>query len=528
MRRMTLENVFGMSDERVIDTERPRPRTIKLPWWALVPVPILVGFAVARGQGVLSASDGLEWAAVASAALGVALFAARLEERIFSKARRLALGFRLVIAAVIVLAGLGGATFLVAQIAALPTSAVRPLLVPLNFLLWTASASLGAVVILVIELATRVFVSDFRRRIVFAVLVLLVLSFAFCGYVAVRTVALLEALRAGGGAAEMPQFFGYSLADLPLAESLLARPTLFAFSTIIAAGVATLPAVLSVCAKLAENVTERITPMMKAIERVSQGDRSVHLEEGGGDQFLSLALSFNEMVDKLYLGQRIERAFGQYVSKEVLDRIRAQRGGVQLPPELRVASVFFADIRGFTPISEKLPPELVVGLLNRYLEQVVPVVEKHQGFLNKFIGDGVVVVFNGPIDQPDHAERAALCGIALQRTISQLNAQSFFAEVGELQIGVGVATGPMLCGNIGTKSRLEYTVIGDTVNLASRMTGHAHGGEVWVSAATAQALPVTIPAAPSTPIKFKGKDNAVVPYCIWPHAGAGTVPQGRS
>jgi adenylate cyclase len=361
------------------------------------------------------------------------------------------------------------------------------------------------------------------------VLFLLTLAFALCGWVAVRSVSILEALRAGGNPSEVPRVFGYSLVDLPFLDTLRARPGWFALAAFVAAAVATLPAVLSVCAKLGENVAERITPLMSAFERVAQGDRSVHLEEAGSDQFLSLAVSFNDMVDKLYLAQRIERAFGQYVSKEVLDRIRAQPGGVRLQAELRTASVFFADIRGFTPISERLPPELVVDLLNRYFDQVVPVVERYQGFLNKFIGDAVVVVFNGPIEQPDHAERATGCAIALQELMSKLNSRNFFAEVGELQIGIGVASGPMLCGNVGTKSRLEYTVIGDTVNLASRMTGHARGGEVWVSEATALGLPTTYPAAPSAPIKFKGKDNAIVPYCVWPATTAGaTEARGRS
>jgi class 3 adenylate cyclase len=149
---------------------------------------------------------------------------------------------------------------------------------------------------------------------------------------------------------------------------------------------------------------------------------------------------------------------------------------------------------------------------------VVPVVEQHQGFINKFVGDAVVVVFNGPFEQPDHAERAAHCAIAVQKLIAEANAHGLFPEVGKLDIGIGVATGPMLCGNIGTKSRIEYTVIGDTVNLSSRMTGHARPGEVWVSEETAKRLPPSMLAYPAEPIKFKGKDRSVVPYRVWPAA----------
>ncbi len=522
MRRMTLENVFGVSDERVIDTVKPRPRRVKLPWWAIIPPALAAALVVARGYGALPDEQGLEWLLLAVGGLGAAIFATRLEERAFAAMREASTGVRLALGAAVVLGGFGGATLLAAQIVLLPAWGVRLMLLPFGAILWIASAAFGGLVLMVIDTVLRALIADFRRRIVFTVLFLLGLAIALFGWVAVRSVALLEAMASEGAAP--PQLFDYSLRDLPFAEPLLAKPTLFALAAILGAGIVTLPAILSACAKLAESVTERINPLLTAFERVAQGDRSVHLEEAGGDQFFTLAVSFNEMIDKLYLGQRMERAFGQYVSKEVLDRVRAQKGAVRLPAELRHASVFFADIRGFTPLSERLAPELVVGLLNRYLEQVVPLVEEHQGFLNKFVGDAVVVVFNGPLEQPDHAARACTCAIALQNLIARLNGEGYFAEAGELQIGVGVATGPMLCGNIGTRSRLEYTVIGDTVNLASRMTGHAHGGEVWVSEATARELPPQLPALAAPPIKFKGKDNAVVPFRVWPPPAPGVAP----
>jgi class 3 adenylate cyclase len=310
--------------------------------------------------------------------------------------------------------------------------------------------------------------------------------------------------------------WGIKLQDIPFIRENHGDTRWILPATVIATAFLALPAVISVCAKLADNVMERITMLQTAFERVAEGDRSVHVEEAGSPEFFSLSLSFNEMIDKLYVAERIERAFGQYVSAQVLQRIREQQGSVKIEPQLKIATVFFADIRGFTPISEKLPPNVVVDLLNRYLEQVVPVVEQHAGFINKFVGDAVVVVFNGPFEQPDHAERAVHCAIAVQALIEQANNHGLFPEVGQLNIGIGVATGPMLCGNIGTKSRIEYTVIGDTVNLSSRMTGHARPGEVWVSEETAKRLPSHVPVHAAEPIKFKGKDRAIVPYRAWP------------
>jgi class 3 adenylate cyclase len=222
------------------------------------------------------------------------------------------------------------------------------------------------------------------------------------------------------------------------------------------------------------------------------------------------------MVESLSQAQRMERAFGLYVGEHVRERIRSQHGEAAISASLREATVFFADIRGFTSFSEKLAPSAVLEVLNRYFERVVPIVEQYEGYLDKFVGDAMMVVFNGPFDQPDHADRAVQCAIALQEEMQRLSKLGEFPEVGELAVGVGVATGPLVAGNLGSARKMEYTVVGDTVNLASRLTSHAGPGEVWVNEACAEALPRDVPRVAVGPIAVKGKAQPVLPFQVWP------------
>ena len=156
--------------------------------------------------------------------------------------------------------------------------------------------------------------------------------------------------------------------------------------------------------------------------------------------------------------------------------------------------------------------------------RIVPVIEQHGGYLNKFVGDAVVVVFNGPMDQPDHAVRATRCALDLQRAVLAMNAEGAFPELkdigdGVLKVGVGVATGPMVCGNIGSVQQMEYTVIGDTVNLSSRLTGQAKAGDVVVSEATQAHLPDALVREPMEPVMVKGKERPVQPFRLGPQPG---------
>lgn len=245
---------------------------------------------------------------------------------------------------------------------------------------------------------------------------------------------------------------------------------------------------------------------------MAQGARDVHVEPGGSIEFREVAEQFNRMVDELSLAQKMDRAFGIDVSDKVRDAIKARHGDALIPASQREASVLFADVRGFTAMSEKLMPRQVADVMNRYFTWVVEVVEKWDGYLDKFIGDAVVVVWNAPADQVDQAERAARCALEIQSVVAEMNAAGAFPEVGTLKVGIGVATGQMICGNIGSPKQMEYTVIGDTVNLAARYCGHAPAREVWASERTRECMPDEIARQALDPMHVKGKSIPVQPY----------------
>jgi class 3 adenylate cyclase len=394
--------------------------------------------------------------------------------------------------------------------------------------LWAASAAVGTMVVVLIDVVVSAVVQSLRGRIQLAVLSLVgVASLAVAGLAfaagslptALTRLSKVPGLSLDLGPGGKHQGSAVAeLIDQPELLSLVSILLLVTFASLA------FPAVLSACGKLADAVMERLHPLSQAFAMLGRGDLSVRVEEGGSRDFRALSQSFNRMVGDLALSRNMERAFGQYVSGQVLTRIRDQHGEAALPAELREASVFFADVRGFTSMSERLEPGEVLGVLNRYFERVVDVIDAHEGYLDKFIGDAVVVVFNGPIDQTDHALRAARCAIAVQQEVERLNAEGAFPEVGILAVGVGVSTGPLVAGNLGSSRHMEYTVIGDTVNLAARLTGHAQAGEVWVNARNAELLPADFPKQALAPLSVKGKTAPVQAYRVWPPPGSSLSP----
>ncbi len=167
--------------------------------------------------------------------------------------------------------------------------------------------------------------------------------------------------------------------------------------------------------------------------------------------------------------QKLQRAMGQYISKDIMRAVFKNIDEIGVGGKRAEVSVMFVDIRGFTTISEKLPPEEVTEILNEYISEVEPIIRKYKGVLNKFIGDAIMAIFGEPLQEKNHAENAVRCADEILKRIKILQLKWSLQGKPKIEIGIGICTGEVFIGNIGSHERLEYTVIGDVVNTASRI-----------------------------------------------------------
>lgn len=170
--------------------------------------------------------------------------------------------------------------------------------------------------------------------------------------------------------------------------------------------------------------------------------------------------------------EKIQSAMGKYLSKDVMKNVVKNIDSVKLGGKRANVTVLFADIRGFTSISEKLSAEEVTRILNEYFTAIVPIIEQNKGILNKFMGDAVLAVFGEPIKNENHALSAIICADSMLKKVKQLQQKWLEEGKPKIEIGIGISTGEAFVGNIGSEERLEYTVIGDTVNTASRIENY--------------------------------------------------------
>jgi adenylate cyclase len=263
---------------------------------------------------------------------------------------------------------------------------------------------------------------------------------------------------------------------------------------------------------LSRSIMGPIQELRDATRRVARGDLTVRVPVLSSDETGSLTESFNDAVAGLQEREKLREAFGEYVDPDVADKVM-QEGSVLEGDEVEV-SILFLDIRDFTAFAERSSAREVVTALNDFWETVVPVIARHGGHANKFIGDGLLGVFGAPELREDHADRAVAAAVNIANLIR--------AEYrGEFTIGIGVNSGPVVAGTIGGGGRLEFTVIGDAVNTAARVEGATRvtGDEVLITEATHCLLTRDFGGfEPRPEIELKGKSEQV---CLYAPAALG-------
>jgi adenylate cyclase len=263
---------------------------------------------------------------------------------------------------------------------------------------------------------------------------------------------------------------------------------------------------------LATLLARPIHRLVEATDAVAQGDLGVSVPVTTRDELGVLTESFNRMARSLREKEMIKRAFSRYVAPEVVEEVLKDPEHAMLSGERREATVLFCDIRGFTSMSERLTPEQVVNLLNEFYTLMIETVSKHDGTLEKFLGDAVMAVFGAPIAHPDHAARAVLTALDMRAAVADLAKRRREQGLAPFEVGIGVSLGEVVAGTVGTEERMEYTVIGDSVNVASRLQDRAKAGSILLSRRTYDAVRDLVDAKALGALKVKGKEAEVEVY----------------
>jgi adenylate cyclase len=230
----------------------------------------------------------------------------------------------------------------------------------------------------------------------------------------------------------------------------------------------------------------------------------------------SMALDNATKHDQLLKEALARATYMRFMPPHVVDQILASPGSLSLGGVNQVVTTLFSDIRGFTSMAESLPPETVVEILNEYFAGAAPVVFTHGGILDKFIGDGMMALFGVPYEQSDSAARAVRAATALQREMIKLNQKLKSRGLPEITIGIGINTGNVVVGYIGSEQRTDYTAIGDAVNLAARLEKRAAPWQILISSTTLLVIGDEFKIKPFGQIQVKGKAELVEVYeVLW-------------
>jgi len=251
--------------------------------------------------------------------------------------------------------------------------------------------------------------------------------------------------------------------------------------------------------------------LVGGVAEIARGNFEYRIRKTTNDEIGDLTSAFNIMAKDLKDKVLIEDAFKRYVSHQVADEILKDPDvfAKSLKGTKKRITAFFGDIRGFTPISEQLPPEEVVAFLNFYLTEMTTIIFANEGTIDKFMGDCIMAVFGAPVEHSDDVYRAVKSGVEIQKRIEEMNKQRITEGKQDIHVGIGINYGEAVVGNIGSTQRLEYTVIGDSVNTAARLQTVAKGGEIVVSDSVYREVKDHFDFIHMEPVKVKGKARSL-------------------
>lgn len=232
------------------------------------------------------------------------------------------------------------------------------------------------------------------------------------------------------------------------------------------------------------------------------------------DELGRLTEAFNFMMAGLRQRDFIRDTFGRYVTKEVVKALLDQPDGLRLGGEKKEVTIMFCDIRGFTPLSERLEPEQVVSLLNRYLGTMSALVAQHGGTVSEFVGDSILAFFGAPVEHEDSPVRAVACAVEMQAAMEIINRENAGSGLPELGIGIGISTGAVIVGNIGSEKRAKFGVVGREINLAARVESTTVGGQILISGSTYDKIRDNVIIKQERRYHLKGVEKEVTLYDV--------------
>lgn len=290
---------------------------------------------------------------------------------------------------------------------------------------------------------------------------------------------------------------------------LMALPAMIGFLLAVFSAVA-----IGLSLVVAKSLSVPLKQIQSAMETVGSGDLEIIVPVLSNDEIGEVAQGFNRMVQEQKNLESIKDTFGRYLSRDVVAEILKSPSGTDLSGEMRDISILVADLRGFTRIAENLEPQKVLKLINRFLQRMTDIIMQHQGTIDEFTGDGILVFFGAPKLLPDHSRRAVACALEMQHAMEELNLENLKLGFPELQMGIGINRGELIVGNIGSEKRKKYGAVGSPINVAFRIEAETKGGEILISPSVLDDLSPILLLGGNRQAQLKGVERSITLYQV--------------